>query len=317
MTSPGKAVRRPRTHFARTDVTTPGSGLFRIAEKGKPKLEATEVIVEHDGVEVAYISPYRLGAEEWKVLLAIAALAGVDGSRFRGPEPTLWDHLLTEGFAAQRDALRIRTTAYALLRELNLADSGASRKALSGHLRRLSSVTQQLRKGDKVMSGARLLSYAHDEESGELAIGISPQMARAILGESKQYVRISLAEVRRLDPLAVLLHAFFSARIRPGTDMRFKLETLIEVAYGPEKVSPATRRKRQERVRDALLRFNKETTWEVSLSRATGPRGTAIWNVLVHRIDHKALAAWEARAANLDIDIAPSEYLEAPDEDDE
>jgi len=317
MTSSGRAVGRPRTQFARTDVTTPGSGLFRIAEKGSPRLKATEVVVEHDGVEVAYVTPYRMGAEEWKVLLAISALAGLDGSRFRGPEPMLWDAFLTEGMANEKDAIRIRTTAYALLRELNLTDSGASRKVLSGHLRRLSTVMQQLRKGDRVMSGSRLISYAHDEESGELAIGISPQMARAILGESKQFVRISLAEVRRLDPTAVLLHAYFSARIRAGEEMRFSLDSLIQIIYGPDKVSPPTLRKRREHVRRSLLNFNKETTWSISLNRLTGPRGTAIWRVTVYRVDRKALEAWEKDQNNLDVDLSPSEYLEAPEENDE
>lgn len=285
----------PRTSFARTDITTPAAGLFRVAEKGRPRLEATEVSVEHDGVVVTYVTPYRLGAEEWRVLLAIAALAGLDGDRFRrSSEPSLWDQFLTSGVAADRDALHLRTTAYALLREVGLEDSGQNRRALSGYLDRLSTVSQTLRKGGKTMSGARLIAYAHDEDSGELGVGVSPQMARAILGESKQFVRISMAEVRRLPLAAVLLQALFSSRLRPGQSASYRLDQLVDVVYGTEKVAASVMRKRRERTRKALLAFNEYTTWQIGFEEVRDRRGTAAWMVNVHRVDKAVMAAWEA-----------------------
>ncbi|MGB5862660.1 MAG: hypothetical protein WBH52_30015, partial [Pseudomonas aeruginosa] len=67
----------PRTTFARTDIATPSAGLFRIAEKGKSRLESARVVVEHDGYEIAYTTPWRLGAEDWQVFLVLCGLAGL------------------------------------------------------------------------------------------------------------------------------------------------------------------------------------------------------------------------------------------------
>lgn len=315
----------PRTQYALTDVTTPVSGLFRLGDRTK-RLEATKVVVEHDGLEVSYVTPYRLGAEEWRTLLAVSALAGLDGDRFRGrdgepPLPTLWDRFLAEGVAAERDALRLRTTAYALLREVGLVDTGPNRKALSACLERLSAVMQTLRKGNKVMSGARLLSFAHDEDSGELAIGVSPQMARAILGESKQYVRISLVEVRRLpSAAAVLLHAYLSARVRAGATVAYPIDALVEVVYGSGPVAPAARRKRRLLVREALLSFSDWTTWQIGLGEVRAPGGAKAQMARVHRVDRAALERWEAEA-RAEALPAPRdehpEYPEAPEEPEE
>jgi len=284
------------------DITTPGNGIFRVVEKGQPRLQAQQTVVEHDGIEITYTSAWRLGADDWRTLLAVAALAGLDGERFNGDDErqqqlTLWDHFLTEGVARRRDALNLRTTAYAILRESGHTDTGDNRKRLSKSLDRLAAMHQTMRRGEKVMSGARLLGYAHDEESGELAIGISPQMARAIIGESRQFVRISLHEVRRLGDCAALLHAFLSARMRPGATWHYPLDDLVSVAYGPEPCAPATLRKRRERVRKALMEFAHWTTWEVSWDERRGPGGRSEWTVRVHRVSKAELEAWEAQIA--------------------
>lgn len=291
-------VRTPRTRYALTDTVTPISGLFRAVEKGKKRLEASQVHFSHDGVDHTYTLAFRLGPEEWRLLIACCALAGLDGDRFNSGtmdsrQLTLWDHFLTEAHAKRRDGLNFRTTAYALLREVGVQDSGQNRRILSDQLERLSMVFETMRKGGKVMSGSRLLGYAHDEESGELSIGLSPHMARAILGEAKQYTRISLVEVRALDrDIAVLLHAYFSSRIRAGKDARFPLDTLVGVVYGEDEVPAKTKEKRRLRVREALLTFNKLTTWRVGLDSRRRGRSTE-WLVNVERITLAQLEEWE------------------------
>ena len=285
----------PRTRYALTDITTPGSGLFRLGDRKESRLEGTEVVVKHAKQEVTYATPYRLGADDWRVFLAIAALAGLDGVRFNKDSdapallPMLWDRFLAEGIAKQRDALHIRTTAYALLREIGRHDGGKDRRDLSDSLKRLSSVVQTIRQGNKVASGSRLLSFAHDEDSGELMVGISPQMARAILGESNQYVRISLVEVRRLDnAAAVLIQAYLSSRLRPGKTATYPIDTLVQVLYGKDSAAPApaTMRKRRQRVREALLTFAEFTTWQVSL-QDDGRMAT------IHRVSREDMERWE------------------------
>ncbi len=254
---------------------TPQVGLFR-ASSGNPKDHqpgpANGIVYRqvHDGVEVHYRAAGQMDATDWKHFLAVAALAGMDGDRINReseepPLPTLWDRFLSEGVAARKDGLRLRTTAYALLREAGLTDTGPNRKRLSESLMRLSMVRQFMRKGTRVMSGANLLSFAHDEDSGELSIGLSPQMARTILGESKQFVRISLEDVRALkDSAAVILHAVLSARLRPG-DRRpavYHLDTLGVAAYGPTD-NASTRRNRRPKVREALAALGGLPQWRV------------------------------------------------------
>jgi len=290
-------TRSPRTTFARTDIATPSAGLFRIAEKGKSREEATFVRVEHGGFEVTYATPWRLGAEDWQVFVVICALAGLDGklmnSESSGDQLQLWDKFLADGLAAKGDSLRIRTTGYAVTRELGKAKGGTAYKELAGSLERLASVTQTFKKGNKSASGSRLISYAFDEDSGEIAIGLSHHMAKAILGESAQHVRISLVEMRSLDnQAAVLLQAIFSARIRPGAFAKYHLDTLAGYIYGKAKVSPATLRKRRQRIKEALYGMAEWTTWQITVD----PNSVAT----VHRISRAQLEEWE-KAREIDL----------------
>ena len=311
----------PRTAFALTDITTPGSGLFRVADRARPRLEATEVVIEHDGVITTYVTPYRLGADDWRVFLALSALAGLDGTRFRSAggdkTPSLWDRLLASGVAEGKDGLRLRTTAYALLREIGLGDSGQNRIALTHSLERLSTVSQTLRKDNRVVSGARLVSFAHDENSGELTVALSSQVARAILGESKQFVRISLVEVRRLEnAAAVLLQALFSSRQRPGQTASYQLDHLVGVVYGPGAAPSNRMRQRRTLVRQALASFSGATSWQIALVEVRNVSGKVAWVVRVHRVSKKELAAWEADAVGW-LPRESSDPMEVPPPPDE
>ena len=42
-----------------------------------------------------------------------------------------------------------------------------------------------------------MLSFAHDEDSGELAIAVSPLLAKAILMDAGRYAKVSLEELKR------------------------------------------------------------------------------------------------------------------------
>ncbi|MGB5862654.1 MAG: replication protein C, IncQ-type, partial [Pseudomonas aeruginosa] len=257
------------------------------------RLESARVVVEHDGYEIAYTTPWRLGAEDWQVFLVLCGLAGLDGKLFnsesKGVQLQLWDKFLSEGLASKGDSMRIRTTSYAVLRELGKHSGGKDYKELAASLERLASVTQTLRKGNKSASGSRLISYAFDEDSGELAVGLSHHMAKAILGESAQHVRISLVEMRSLENQAsVLLQAIFSARIRPGSSAKYHLDTLAGHIYGKakgEKVSAATLRKRRQRIKEALFGMSEWTTWQISIDANN--------IATVHRISKAQLEEWE------------------------
>lgn len=299
-----RAVGSPRTRYALTDMTTPVSGLFRLAETSKSKLEASEAKVLHDGVLTVFTTPYRLGPQEWRVLLAVSALAGLDGEPFTSqssepPMPTLWDQFLAQGMAGDRKALRLRTTAYALLREVGLTDGGENRKSLSDCLDRLSKVSQTMRRGNQIISGANLLSFAADEDSGEITIALSPQTAKAVLGEAKQHIRISLVEVRQLDnSIAVLIHAFLSARIsRAGSTATYPLDHLVTAVYGEGEVNAEAAKKRRQRVRKALEAFER-TTWRIEVVEKRDRQGKASTLVKATRSSMKKLEAWERQLVN-------------------
>ena len=266
---------QPRTTHTRLDPVTPQVGLFRaVSDNPNDKAPSPKngIVYQqiHDGVEVQFRAAGQCDATDWRHFLAVAALSGLEGERFNAssntqPLATLWERFLSEGTASERDGLRLRTTAYAILREAGFTDTGPNRKRLTETLMRLSTVRQFLRKGNRVLSSANLLSFAHDEDSGELSIGLSPQMARTILGESKQHVRISLSDVRALEhPAAVILHGVLSARLRPG-DRRpaiYGLDTLATAAYGPSD-NATTSRTRRSRIRKALDDLNRLPQWRV------------------------------------------------------
>lgn len=262
----------PKTRFAIADPATAAAGLFRVLPKGAKRQNAV-VDVEHDGMRVRFISAFQLDDFDWRVFLAICALAGMDRKTFtaesqRSPAPTLWERFLITGSPGEQ-AVIVPTTAYAILREIGRKDDGRNRRLLSESLERLSAVSKNVRKGNRVIGGARLLSYAHDEDSGELRIGLSPVVAGALLGA--QHVKISLEDIRQMKhPASVVLHGVLSARLRPRskTPARYRVDTLAELAYGPP-TSDAVKRKRRELVGQALAELDKLEAWNVL--QAGGP----------------------------------------------
>lgn len=310
MSSRKSLSKQQRTTFARTDITTTASGLFRIPPRGKPRASSTFVEVEHNGWLVTYSSPWKLGPEDLQVFLVLCALAGLDGkllSSSSSDQLQLWDRFLATGSASKSDALRIRTTGYAVLREMGQPSGGRNYKVLRESLERLSTVMQNFRKGTRSASGARLLSYALDEDSGELAVAISPHMAKAILGESAQYVRVSLVEMRALENQAsVLLQALFSSRIRPGGKARYHLDTLSEHVYSDiDEPSPSVIRRRRQHIRSALSLIMKRTSWRI----ASFPNNV----VLVERVTRAELEQWERDREVTLLGDFPSDELDTLD----
>jgi hypothetical protein len=205
---------------------------------------------------------------EWRTLLVICALAGLDGDPVATPDDSVVVGATTpEGRASTAPSLRIRTTVYALLRELGVQDSGRTRRRLVESLKRLACVRLFLSQGSRTLSAANLLSFAVDERTGELMIGLSPQVAAPILGEVRQYTAVSLEEVRTLfSPAAVILHAALSARLNPGETCRYAVDTVGDLVYGAT-TDAATRRKRRGRVRAAVEELGCLPAWRTSIDK--------------------------------------------------
>jgi len=255
-----------RASHARLDPVIPQCGLFRVLPDRRPETatDGGHVLMERATVIHEYRFAGRLGPVEWRTFLVVCALAGLDGERViiptdsavvAGTEPT--------GGASNAPSIRFRVTMYALLNEIGLGDCGRTRRRLVESLKRLASVRLFLSKGTRTISAANLLSFASDESTGELAIGLSPQVAAPILGEARQYTQVSLAEVRALiAPAAIILHAALSARLNHGEACRYAVDTLADLAYGVTS-DDATRRKRRGRIRAAVGELGRLPGWNV------------------------------------------------------
>jgi len=270
-------AKRTKPRIARVDSHTPEIGLFKVRSKKGPRLQAEEYKRDlGDGIMLEYVTPYPLSDRDMLVFVAAIGICtksphAIDATA-KEIQKTLWDRFLTEGAAVDREAASARTTAYAIAEAAGLGWGGDQSKQIGESLKRLSSVSAFWRKGSRTMSASRLLSYAHDEESGELAIGVSPMLAKAILGSSRVYTRVSLDEMRQLShPAARILHLVLSNRLNVGgsvkkRDHSFRIDALANAAYG-EPSSPAVKRKRRGYIRKALEELGSLSDWLVTINQ--------------------------------------------------
>jgi hypothetical protein len=276
-TSRSKAA---RTTFARLDITLPQSGIFRAVSHNPATASRAEVVfrmvhsdavVEYRGVQCTHV--------DLRVLIVLCALAGLEKNPFDGrgevpPFPALWSALSTHGTAQNLAALAVRTTLAEVLREAGMSDTGANRRRIVNCLIRLSMVRQFISVDARVRSGANLLGFEVDSSSGDLLVGVSPHIARAILfqyvpgSRSLQFARIDVDELRSVrDSAATIILVALSARVRPGGYAKYGIDALAQLAYGPTD-NPATRRKRRARISEALEDLGGLLDWTIERSSA-------------------------------------------------
>lgn len=231
-------------------------GLFRSLKRGER--ESGKLDITHDmGASgfVRFIGFEPLGADDMRLLQGIVAMAGPDGLLLEPAPETeagqqLRHSLATVGDAAERDGLMVRASMSRLLHEVGMTDGGRNIRAMKASLARMSNVTVVVTNGPRQAS-YNLLSYALDEETGGLLVALNPRLAGAILGDQR-HVRIDMTEVRKLgsDP-ARLIHQRLCGWIDPGKMGRVALDTLCGYVW-PDEANRSTKRKRRQRVRDAL-----------------------------------------------------------------
>ena len=95
------------------------------------------------------------------------------------------------------------------------------------------------------------LRYAEDTETGEVVVGLNPQLTSAVLAQNG-YLRLDFEEVRKLkgDP-ARLIHSRLHW-INQGARRVLLLSTLCEYVYGDKPVSPSGEANRKAAVREGL-----------------------------------------------------------------
>jgi hypothetical protein len=166
--------------------------------------------------------------------------------------------------AKDTDIAIVNATAYSLLVDAGLGESGTSYERLGKYFTDLQTlvVYRQLN-GSKIGGGSNLLKFAH--ETDHFRITLNWRLASAILGDA-QFVKISLFERNQLnEPVAKILHAWLSSNMRLGQPLGFGngvyVDTLLPHIWGHDNPSTDTIRQRRIRVKDALKEINGVNNW--------------------------------------------------------
>lgn len=277
-------AQKKKPEIARIDAATPESRIFKVRPKGGPRLlaeEYTHTIQTDDGpLDIKFATPYPLNDVDLRIFLAAVGLCS-DGptslnQNDAGPiQRHLWDTFVTTGEALGKEGAFTRTTSYALCQAAGLTWGKKTSQRITESLRRMTAVTSSWRRGNQETSGSRMLSYAHDEDSGELALGISPLFAQAILGNAQRYVKVNLAEVRQLKhPASTIIHMIMSSRMGLGSkrkkrDLTISIDILTETVYGPH-TSSAQKRERRKKIKPAFEELHSLGGWHVFYNLETG-----------------------------------------------
>lgn len=211
----------------------------------------------------------QLGAAHQSVLLAICSRAGRNGELIvKGSKKDLhamqMELLLCADDAREADTAIVEATAYSLLIDAGLGESGTSYKRLGEYLTDLQTlvVYRQLN-GSKIGGGSNLLSFSHKAKN--FRISLNWRLASAILGDA-HFVKISLFERHQLiEPVAKILHAWLSSNVRLGQPFGFGkgvyIDTLLPHIWGNDNPSADTIGQRRGRVKSALKEINGVNNW--------------------------------------------------------
>ncbi len=251
--------------YDRVHCLTPG--LFRSLKRGERKKTKLDVKYTYGKDEyVRFIGFEPLGADDMRLLQGLVALAGPEGILLT-PTPTapiaqqLRLKLEPELDAVHRNGLVVRENISKLLHEIGLSDGGDNIKALKASLLRMSNVTVHIVKGKREAS-SNLLSYALNNEDGQMYVCLNYRIAEAVLG-GRSYAKISMDEVRTIksDP-ARLIHQRLCGWINPGGTGAITLDNLCEYVW-PNQSSPGTMRRRRFTIRKNLEEL-RELGWTIN-----------------------------------------------------
>jgi hypothetical protein len=242
-------------------------GLFQSLNRGDRKGRNLNITYSYNKTQsLRFVGFSPLGAEELRLLQGIVALAGFSKSVLHLDAPkTDGEKQLALLIDPKHEALKeyslvIRTSLQRLMYEIGYrTDGGEKRKDIKESLLRLSNVTVRITNG-KDEQTYNLLGYYHDQESGNMVIGINPRITKAIMGNTG-YTHIDMREVRALSSDAArLLHQRLSAVVNPGGQQNFLVDTLVSYIW-PEITTGSTLRWRRLTLRKALAELEATGGW--------------------------------------------------------
>lgn len=248
-------------------------GLFRSLKPGE-RNQPLDVAAEAQDLSFRFTGPCLLGVDDMRVMVALIAIAcaqnrssnlnldGTDGDRYKKIK-TLLSH-----------SLEVRCTYDELAREIgySIAGSGADitiRNVLS-RLAATQVVVVPTGKCPRIFeAGAIFEPLSSKDASSLVAVRLCPLLAFSVLGGPGTYMRLNLAEARKLKTdIARLVH-FHLAWLPPKGFRSVGLEKLVSYVYANDSASIDTQRQRRRRVKAAITEFSESLTWITTWNRDT------------------------------------------------
>ena len=269
--------------FARLDpaMFNKDVALFQpLARDGVSRLKASEWTTFYENETIKVVSPYRLGADDLGLLLALISFGGQRTvAKMLSRKTTCGTDSRSRliSVPARRSSMphiRIRTTINDVLLAVRLPRKSNIYEQAKEKLQRLSAV-KCFREG---VVGNRRVSMSTGEENllgynltedGNLTVTISERLTQAILG--KHFIRVDIPSYQRLrgDTARILL-VRLCAIIREGGTGKRALNDLAHLVYGePSGKAPWTESQVKERrrmVREALKEIEERLEgWKVAV----------------------------------------------------
>lgn len=238
-------------------------GLFRNFKKGERNKQSLDIEYESGDVIFRFVSGELLDATDLRVLQGIIAVAtgtvhqsgGVRKllreGRTERHKPAMKGNLSPHRIIAVHFTLLILAAAIGYTRP-----GGATRSILRESIKRLSGVTVFVERCGRAGSYQLISDVATDAKTGELIVGLSPDLANSVLRKNN-FLRLSIDEIKNLkSDAARLIHSRLHW-INQGTSSSIGLEKLCAYVYADEPTTIVATKKRRREVRDAML----ELTW--------------------------------------------------------
>ena len=243
-------------------------GLFRAMRKQERDRPRLDVKYEYAGAEIRFRGPTALGADDLRVLAAVVALAGRDGTDLTTAPKSEVGRMLrallgTEGeLTVSTPSRYVHTSMRQLAREAGYSDGGG---AILSHVRqcldRLDCTKVQVTR-NRVAWSTWLLARVIDLETGDVAIAVNPQLAAGIIGG--QHARIDMSELRALSSdAATLIFHRLCGWLDPGSTARVTVPTLADYVWPTPAPNGAAARKRRQRIRAAMAAIGQLAGWTV------------------------------------------------------
>jgi len=179
----------------------------------------------------------------------------------------LFKKLELDGVLAQYPSIRIETTYYELLKELNKKITKQNYEWLFDSLKRLSATTIML-DTPKFIGSTNLLSFYFDKKTEKLNIAINPINALTLMGDNKGYILNNRYERLTLkNDTAKALHSVLLTLLNTGQKNIFNLDILIEKVYlkNIEEMNTNEKKNSRRTIKKALEKINELQSWEIEI----------------------------------------------------